>query len=120
MKTKQKMMIKLGAFVVASAIAIGFIAGGRNSGSAFTEKAKGMNGDVVVRVAMKDGKIADVKVVSHKETPGISDDAINVLPKDIVKYQSAQVDSISGATISSTAVTNAVNSGLVYFRSIAQ
>ena len=31
-----------------------------------------------------------------------------------------EIDAISGATISSTAVTNAVNSALVYFRSIAQ
>lgn len=112
MKAKHVLKIKFGAFILASAVAVGFIAGGRNSGSVFTEKAKGMNGDVTVRVAMKDGKIADVKIASHKETPGISDPAINDLPKDIVKYQSAQVDAISGCTITSTAIKNAVSAAL--------
>ncbi|MDO5332297.1 MAG: FMN-binding protein, partial [Bacillota bacterium] len=57
-------------------------------------------------------KLKDVKIVSHKETAGIADPAINDLPKEMVKAQSADVDSISGATITSDAIKEAVKDAL--------
>ena len=37
---------------------------------------QGRNGDISVQMTVKAGKIADVKIVKHSETPGISDAAV--------------------------------------------
>lgn len=74
----------------------------------YTAVAPGNNADVKVEVVIKDGKIESVKVVEHKETPGISDLALSDIPAKIVETQSLGVDAISGATMSSNAVLAAV------------
>ena len=72
----------------------------------------GMGGKVTVKVTMKDGKIAAVEVVEHHETAGISDPAIAQMPEKIVKAGSTEVDNVSGATISSKAIKEAVADAL--------
>lgn len=78
----------------------------------YTSEAKGMNGVVKVEVEVKDGKIANITILEHKESEGISDQAINDLPKMIVDAQSTNVDSITNATITSTAIKQAVENAL--------
>ena len=72
----------------------------------------GMGGDVTVKVTMDGDKIASVEVIDHKETEGISDPAIEGIPAAIVEAQSTEVDNVSGATMTSTAIKNAVNDAL--------
>ena len=43
--------------------------------------ANGMGGAVKVAVTVEDGKISDVEVLEHKETAGISDPAIEQIPR---------------------------------------
>ena len=72
----------------------------------------GMGGDLYVKVTMDGDTIAKVEVVDHKETDGISDPAISQIPDAIVAANSAEVDSISGATITSNAIKEAVSDAL--------
>lgn len=72
----------------------------------------GMGGDLYVKVTMDGDNIAKVEVVDHKETDGISDPAISQIPEAIVAANSAEVDSVSGATITSNAIKEAVADAL--------
>lgn len=78
----------------------------------YTASAKGYHGDVTVAVKVTKNKIAAVRVLEHGETPGISDLAINGIPKAIVASQSLAVDSVSGASFSSKAVITATTEAL--------
>ena len=71
-------------------------------------KARGMGGDVVLGV-QKDaqGKITKVRVIRHRETPGIGTKALEVLPQKIVETQ-GKVDNVSGATVTSNAIKRAI------------
>ena len=77
---------------------------------------KGMMGDVTVRVTMADGKIATVEVLEQNETAGIGDKAIEALPGRFVGCATAEevdaVDGVSGATITSGALREAVKAAL--------
>lgn len=78
--------------------------------------AEGINGDVVVRVTMDGDKIAEVEVLKQSETVGIGDKAIEVLPEQFVGMSTADsingVDGVSGATITSNALKEAVINAL--------
>ncbi|MEW6662988.1 MAG: FMN-binding protein [Bacillota bacterium] len=78
----------------------------------FQGSAKGYGGDLEVAVTIKGGKIAEVKVTNHKETPNLGTQAIDKLPGEIVKAQNATVDAVSGATVTSTAIKQAVEAAL--------
>jgi len=62
---------------------------------------------------MDGDKIASVEIVEHHETDGISDPARNQIPDMIVAANSTEVDNISGATITSKAIKEAVDAALV-------
>jgi flavocytochrome c len=69
----------------------------------------GRNGDVTVQVTIKGNKIADVKVLDWSESHPIADLPLKKIPEDIVKHQTTNLDTISGATFTSFAIKNAVN-----------
>lgn len=77
---------------------------------------KGMMGDVTVRVTMDGGKIATVEVLEQNETVGIGDKAIAELPGKFAGCATAEeidaVDGVSGATITSGALREAVKAAL--------
>lgn len=83
-------------------------ASGAFKAGTYTATAKGMGGDVTVEVVVTADEITAIKVVSHKETPGISDLPIEQIPAKIVETQSLAVDTVAGATITSTALLTAV------------
>lgn len=78
----------------------------------YTAKVKGYHGDVTVTVTVDKTKITDVKAEGPNETQGVGSRAIEQLPSAIVKANSAEVDGVSGATITSGAVKSAVKSAL--------
>lgn len=71
-----------------------------------------IGGAVRVKVTMDGDKIANIEVLSHNETPGISDPAFEAIPKAIIDSQSTQVDAVTGATKTSEALIAAVNDAL--------
>lgn len=72
----------------------------------------GIGTDLTVKVTYRDGKIEDVEVVSNFETPGIGSKAIEAVPGRIVEANSTEVDGVTGATVTSTAIKNAVSDAL--------
>lgn len=78
----------------------------------YTAQEKGYGGPLTVEVTVKDKKISDVKVVSHSETENVGTKAIDQLPEKIVAANSADVDVVSGATVTSDAIKKAVSSAL--------
>ena len=77
-----------------------------------TGKGQGIDGDVVVEIEADQDKIYSVKVIEQNETPGIGTVAVEKLPDAIVESNSILVDSISGATVTSVAITAAVREAL--------
>lgn len=73
----------------------------------YTAKATGMK-EMEVEVVVTDHEIIRVTLISHGETPGISDMAIEEIPAGIIKAQGLGIDAVSGATITSEAILAAV------------
>lgn len=72
----------------------------------------GMGGDITVKVAYADGTIASVEVVSESETPEIGGKALETLTAEAVAKNTADVDAVSGATLTSTAFMAAVKDAI--------
>ncbi len=77
-----------------------------------TGTAQGFGGEVSVTVTMDGDKIANVVATGENETQGIGSNAIEQLPGKIVDANSTDVDVIGGASITSKAIIDAVNSAL--------
>ena len=74
--------------------------------------ARGFGGNIRVKVTISGGKIAGISIVSASaETPSYFSSAKSVVNR-ILKAQSPNVDTVSGATYSSTGIINAVKSAL--------
>lgn len=67
----------------------------------------GHNGPLTAEVTIIDGTIAKVNVIDHEETRGLADPAIEEVPDAIVKNNSTNVDTVSGATVTSEAIIEA-------------
>ncbi|WP_026888960.1 FMN-binding protein [Clostridium beijerinckii] len=76
----------------------------------YTGVGQGKNPDLKVAVTVKDDKIANVEIVSNNETKG--KEALNTVPKEIIDTQSTSVDVVSGATMTSKGIMEAVNNAL--------
>ncbi len=110
------------------------IKGGETAAYIFTESAKGYGGDVSVMTAVKpDGTVAGVAILDvSNETPGLGQNAAKEsfysqyaglkkgvsLLKNGAKAENNEVDAVTGATITSTAVTRAVNAALDDFEKV--
>ena len=102
-------------------------------GYVFTTKAKGYGGEMVVMTGISNEiKVEGVVILSQNETPGLGanathDDFRNQFKGDVpskgfevVKGNASngKIEAMTGATISSKAVTEAVNSAIYKFQSI--
>lgn len=74
--------------------------------------AKGFGGDVTVTLTKKDGKIIEAKIEGANETDNVGKAAIPKLQEQIVKANGADIDGVSGATVTSNAVKEAVKQAL--------
>lgn len=75
-------------------------------------EAEGFGGTIKVKVTMDGDKIANIEVLSHGETAGISDPAFNTIPQAIIDAQSTEVDVVADATYTSNGIMAAVNDAL--------
>lgn len=79
----------------------------------YTAAGTGKNGEVPVTVVFTASAIESVTVGENQETAGIADGAIETMPQRIVESQSLAVDVVSGATITSQAILDAVKDCIV-------
>ena len=82
-------------------------AGATYAAGTYSSSAQGRNGLVSLAVTFSDTAITKIEVTGHAETAGISDAAFEI-PDAIIEYQSLGVDTVSGATLTSNAILNAV------------
>ena len=108
------MQFRISALSVALCIAIAAPAVMAKDGT-YTATKLGRNGDVTVQVAIENDRIKDVKVQSWSETHPIADLAGTQVPADIVKFQTTNVDVVSGATLSSMAIMPAGSAPVISF-----
>lgn len=101
MRTKKTWL----SLVLALCMLLGSVTGIAQS---FTATVDGHNGPLTVEVAYVDGKIGSIVISEHAETAGIADGALERVPKAIVDAQSLNVDTVSGATVTSQAIIAAV------------
>lgn len=104
------------------------------AGYVFSTQYKGYGGAVVVMTGItSDGQIAGVKITEQNETPGLGQKALDpsfreqyvkAIPDGgfvVTKTGAAsdsEIDAISGATITSRAVTNSVNQAIAVYNTI--
>ncbi|WP_326910066.1 FMN-binding protein [Sedimentibacter sp. MB31-C6] len=77
-----------------------------------TGSAQGYGGEVTVTVVVNGEDIVSVDAVGEDETEGVGTLALEELPDKIVEADSTDVDSVSGATMTSNAIKEAVNKAL--------
>ena len=75
----------------------------------YSASANGHGGPVTVEVTTNNNKISAVKVTNQTESPYVGDTAMKLIPKEIIKQQTLNVDAITGATMTSEAIINAAN-----------
>ena len=110
---------------------VGEDANGETVGYVFTTAAKGYGGDVKIMVGVNaDGTVAGVQILSLSETPGLGMNATKptfleqfigkTLGISVTKNEPAdnEIKALTGATITSNAVTTAVNEALDYYTQI--
>ena len=77
-----------------------------------TGEAQGYGGPLRVAVTMDGTAIRTIRVTEHHETEGVGTRAIEQLPQAMVNANTAEVDDVSGATVTSTALKAAVRQAI--------
>jgi len=111
--------------------AIGLTANGKNAGYVFTTSAPGYSSDIKVMTAVDTtGAIVKISILEIAETPGLG---MNALKEDFLNRftgksgvigvaksepKSSEIQAMTGATITSMAVTKAVNEALRQFAAV--
>ena len=115
---------RIAALALAAAMVFGLVGCGSSSNSTaasstasagvsgeFTGTAQGM-GEVSVTVTLTDGVITNCVIVGDGETEGIGSVVIANAPEEIVSANKGSIDVVSGATITSNAVNEALAAAL--------
>jgi electron transport complex protein RnfG len=105
------------------------LSGGKTLGYCVTVTSRGYGGAIeLVAGITNDGKLRGVRILNHSETPGLGaksaeedfygqfrdSDKVTVVKRE--PEAPGEIMAISGATITSTAVTDGVNAALEYWR----
>lgn len=78
----------------------------------YTATMTAMHGPMTVEVTVSENEILSVAVTDQVETPGVTDPVFEKIPAEIVANQTANVDVITGATVSSRVLIAAVQNCL--------
>ena len=65
---------------------------------------------VLARVTIQNQRIKNIRLIEHRNWKGSA--AENIIPHRIIDEQSTKVDAVSGATVSSSAIMNAVDDAI--------
>ena len=106
------------SMVLVPTIAVGLVGCSTNKKAAslkdgtYTANATGHNGPMTVNVTVQDGKIASVDASDNVETKGIGTNAIDKICEVVVDKQTVNLDTATGATVSSGAMIHALKDAL--------
>lgn len=74
----------------------------------YTETAEGKRGSFEVTVTIINGKMSDITIGENEETPDKGGVAIDTLPDEMLHVQTYDADVVSGATVTSDGIKDAV------------
>jgi fumarate reductase flavoprotein subunit len=74
----------------------------------YSASTEGYGGNLTLEVDFSGHSILAIRVTEHNETRGIGDQAIDFLPDEMIAAQSWDVDTVTGATITSKAIKTAI------------
>lgn len=80
---------------------------GKYKAGTYTASATGFGGPLTLKIKLSCDAIESIVVTSDGETMGIGSRAIDHLPDAIIEAQTADVDTVAGATFTSTAIIDA-------------
>lgn len=98
--------------------------GGNAAGYVFQVNSSGYGGKIELMVGINgEGAVSGIKILSHTETPGLGSKAedptftaqFKGLPAETELAVGSDIQAITGATITSKAVTNGVNTAINYY-----
>lgn len=93
---------------------------GQYTPGTYEASVNGMGGPVTVRMEFSEEEILSVEASGEQETKGLGDVAIEELKESILEAQSAEVDVVSGASVSSTAMISAAAECIRQAQGLAQ
>jgi len=87
-------------------------AAGADASLAAVGTGMGKHGNIQLEVVMRDGAIEGINVLDSRETKGLGDVSMAKMTKTIIDNQTLNVDTVAGATLSSSAFIIAVADAL--------
>ena len=79
----------------------------------YTGSGAGRNGEITVSVTIKNGAVSDAKIISDPESPQIAEPAENLILSEFLQSGStADIDTVSGATLTSDGLLDALDEAL--------
>jgi uncharacterized protein with FMN-binding domain len=121
---KQKRWLSLVSGATALAMLVGCTASGSQSGSqsaagesvyiagTYTGEGYGYGGTVTVTITTDGNTITDVAVTGDNETPTVGGAALDTLAAQILEAQSAEIDGVSGASLTSKGIREAAQAAI--------
>lgn len=98
--------------VLAATLAVAALGTTTVTAQVYKETVSGHNGPMTVEVTIEKGAVKAVKVLKHSETVGIGSVAVEKIPAAIVKSNKADVAAVTGASVTSKAIEQAVEVAL--------
>lgn len=78
----------------------------------YVQEVNGLNGPMKLEITLSETAIESITALEHMETVGIGETAIPMLAEAMIEQQTPNVDIVTGATVTSAAVKNAVKAAL--------
>ena len=72
----------------------------------------GQDGEMTVKTVITNGVIVSVEIVEHNETVSIAQGAFDTIPTSIIEKNDVNLDAVSGATLTSNRILDAVTQAL--------
>lgn len=77
-----------------------------------TQTVSGYGGEFKITVVLNEDRIEDIQILENNETKGVGTLAFDYVVEQILEKQTTEVDGVSGATVTSNAIKEAVNKTL--------
>ena len=107
---------KCASFLLGAALSLGLssmaMAEGLYQPGTYAGSAQGFGGEVEVSVEVSENEILSVSITGDGETPEVGGAALPELEKQVMDSQGSEVEGVSGATFTSTAVRDALADAL--------
>lgn len=78
----------------------------------YTGQAEGHHGTIQVQVNIDNNVISEINIIKEQEIPGLKEIVYDKVPKEIIKKNTWDIDGVSGATLTSNGLINAVKDAI--------